>query len=170
MIRSRILPSLALFLSGCAGAPGNYPSLAKRAVEGAPMARPSAPPVSAPADSALATELAKLTAQAEAGRNAFDERYAGAEKLARAASGAAISSEAWVSAQQAVSALESARNDSVSALASLDMLYVQRMSAIADGKASGGEAEIDSARAAALAIVDSQNDRIDALKAQLSQP
>lgn len=170
MIRSRILPSLALFLSGCAGAPGNYPSLAKRAVEGAPMASPSAPPVSAPADSALATELAKLTAQAEAGRNAFDERYVGAEKLARAASGAAISSEAWVSAQQAVSALESARNDSVSALASLDMLYVQRMSAIADGKASGGEAEIDSARAAALAIVDSQNDRIDALKARLAQP
>ncbi|MBB3981276.1 hypothetical protein GGR44_000923 [Sphingobium fontiphilum] len=170
MIRSRILPSLALLLSGCAGAPGNYPSLAKRAVEGAPTASPSAPAVPAPADSALAAELARLTAQAQSGRDAFDGRYAGAERLARAASGSVISSEAWVSAQQAVSALESARNDSVSALASLDVLYVDRLSAIAEGRASGGAAEIDSARAAALAIVDSQNDRIDALKARLAQP
>jgi hypothetical protein len=69
-----------------------------------------------------------------------------------------------------ISALESARNDSVSALASLDTLYVQRSNAIADGKAPGGLEDIDAARSAALALVDQQNDRIDAMKGRLPQP
>ncbi|MDI1295029.1 MAG: hypothetical protein PSY12_03970, partial [bacterium] len=73
-------------------------------------------------------------------------------------------------AQVAISTLESARNDSVSALASLDTLYVERTNAIADGKERGGLDEADAARAAALAMVDSQNDRIDALKGRLVQP
>jgi hypothetical protein len=87
-----------------------------------------------------------------------------------AAKGASVSSDAWVAAQVAISALESARNDSVSALASLDTLYVTRTNAVADGKAAGGLEDIDAARAAALALVDQQNDRIDAMKARLPQP
>jgi hypothetical protein len=88
----------------------------------------------------------------------------------RAAAGSAVSSEPWVAAQTSLSTLESARNGSVSALASLDVLYVERSNAIADGKATGGTEQIDAARRTALTMVDSQNDRIDALKSKLAQP
>jgi hypothetical protein len=81
-----------------------------------------------------------------------------------------VSSERWVAAQLAISELEAARNDSVSALASLDTLYVERSNAVAEGKARGGAEQIDAARKAALAVVDSQNDRIDAIKGRLAQP
>jgi hypothetical protein len=170
MILPRIIPSLALLLSGCAGGQASYPSLARRPIESAPVAQPAPPmPVVAP-DPALDAQVAKLSAQAQSGQSAFDARYAVADKLARAASGAAVSSEAWVAAQQAISALESARNESVSALASLDTLYVERNNLIADGKVQGGAEAVDAARAAALAMVDSQNDRIDGLKGRLAQP
>jgi hypothetical protein len=41
---------------------------------------------------------------------------------------------------------------------------------VAEGKARGGAEQIDAARKAALAVVDSQNDRIDAIKGRLAQP
>lgn len=170
MTPRRLFAALALFLSGCAGTPQSYPSLAKRAVESAPVATISPPAAPAPADAALSSEIAKYVGQADRGAAAFDAAYAKADKAARAASGAAVSSEAWVSAQVAISALESARNDSVSALASLDTLFVQRSNAVADGKAAGGVEDVDTARSAALTRVDQQNDRIDAMKARLPQP
>ena len=42
--------------------------------------------------------------------------------------------------------------------------------AVADGSEKGGVADIDAARASVLSMVDSQNDRIDALKTRLPQP
>jgi hypothetical protein len=62
------------------------------------------------------------------------------------------------------------RNDAVSALASLDTLYVERENALADGKERGDTQAIEAARTQALAVVDSQNDRLDALKGRLAQP
>lgn len=171
MMLRRLLPSLALFLSGCAGTLTGYPSLAKRSIENAPMGEPAAAaPAVAQTDPAVQAQVSKLTAQAQAGAAAFDKAYPAAERAVLAASGSAAASEAWVAAQTSLSALEAARNDSVSALASLDVLYVERNNAIADGKASGGVEQIDAARASALAIVDSQNDRVDALKSRLAQP
>lgn len=170
MILRRLLPSLALILSGCAGSLSGYPSLAKRPVENAPMGEAAAAPAPVEADPAVQAEIDKLAAQAQAGGAAFDRAWPAADRAARAAAGSAVSSEAWVAAQQTLSSLESARNDSVSALASLDVLYVERSRAIADGKAQGGIEQIDAARAAVLATVDSQNDRIDALKGRLAQP
>lgn len=166
----RLLAALALFLSGCAGAPQSYPSLAKRPVESAPVAKISPPSAPVPADAALSAEITKYVGQADKGAAAFDSAYAKADKAVRAASGAAVSSDAWIAAQVTISALESARNDSVSALASLDTLYVQRSNAVADGKAAGGLEDVDAARSAALALVDQQNDRIDAMKSRLPQP
>lgn len=166
----RLLPYLALLLSGCTGGQLTYPSLAKRPIESAPVAQAAPPPAPVAADAQLTDQIARFMAQAETGRTGFDAAYAKAEKAARAASGSSVSSDAWVAAQVAISALETARNDSVSALASLDTLYVNRTSAIADGKESGGLDALDTARTTALAIVDSQNDRIDALKGQLAQP
>lgn len=166
----RYLAAFALMLSGCAGAPQTYPSLAKRPIESAPIAEPAAPPAPVAADAALNGEIAKYMAQADKGRSAFDAAYARAQKSVGAASGAAVSSDSWVAAQVAISSLEAARNDSVSALASLDTLYVQRTNAVADGKARGGLTEIEAARSATLTSVDQQNDRIDAMKAKLRQP
>ncbi|WP_420144994.1 hypothetical protein [Sphingobium sp.] len=170
MTPRRLFAALALFLSGCAGTPQSYPSLAKRPAESAPVAKIAPPAAPVPADAALSSEIAKYVSQADKGAAAFDAAYAKADKAARAASGAAVSSDAWVTAQVAISTLESARNDSVSALASLDTLYVQRSNAVADGKAQGGLEDIDAARAAALSLVDQQNDRIDAMKNRLPQP
>jgi len=166
----RLLTALALFLSGCTGASQNYPSLAKRPIESAPVAKLSPPPAPVPADAALSAEIAKYVGQADKGAAAFDNAYARADRAVGAAKGASVSSDAWVAAQVAISALESARNDSVSALASLDTLYVQRSNAVADGKAGGGLEDIDAARSAALGLVDQQNDRIDAMKTRLPQP
>lgn len=166
----RAFTTFALMLSGCASAPQTYPSLAKRPVESAPIAEVAPPPAPAPADAALSAEIARYVQQADTGAATFDKAYASADRAVRAASGAAVSSDAWVAAQISISALESARNDSVSALASLDTLYVQRSNAVAEGKAQGGIQDIDAARAAALALVDGQNDRIDAMKARLPQP
>ncbi len=169
MTPRRLIASLALILSGCAGAPHTYPSLAKRAIESAPMQEAPAPPIPQAADAALMAQIKGFTDQAAKGASAFDAAFAKAEKAASAAKGAAVSSDAWVAAQVAISALEAARNDSVSALASLDSLYVQRTNDVADGKASGGLDEIDAARKATLKLVDDQNDRIDAMKARLPQ-
>ena len=166
----RLLPSLALFLSGCASSFQGYPSLAKRALEDAPIAEAAAQPSPVAPEPELVQSVDRLTAQAQAGGTAFDKAWPAADKAARAASGSAVSSEAWVAAQTALSALESARNDSVSALASLDVLYVERSNAAAEGKVSGGIETIDAARTSALAIVDSQNDQLDALKGRLAQP
>lgn len=170
MTPRRLLTALALFLSGCAGAPQSYPSLAKRPVESAPMATLAPPAAPVPADAALSAEITRHVAQADKGAAAFDVAYARADRAVGAAKGAGVSSDAWVAAQVAISSLESARNDSVSALASLDTLYVQRSNEVADGKAAGGLEDIDAARSAALALVDQQNDRIDAMKARLPQP
>lgn len=170
MIPRRLLTSIALFLSGCAGTQQGYPSLAKRGVEDAPVAEIAPPPAPAPAEAALKARIDQLSGQAQAGKAAFDKAYAVADRATGAARRAAVSSDAWVAAQVSISALESARNDSVSALASLDTLYVERANAMAEGEKQGGSAEIDAARSAVLAIVDSQNDRLDALKGRLAQP
>lgn len=170
MITRRFLPTIALILSGCAGAHESYPSLAKRPVESAPMADPAAPPVPVAADAKLQAQIAQLTGQAQSGGANFDKAFASADRAVRSAGNAGVSSDAWIAAQVAISAAEAARNDSVSALASLDTLYVERTNAVADGKERGGTQEIDAARASVLAMVDSQNDRIDALKSRLPQP
>lgn len=171
MFNRRFIPTIALLLSGCAGAHESYPSLARRPIETAPIAEAVAPaPAVVAADPKLEADIARLKAQADKGSAAFDTAYARADKLTRVASSAAVSSDAWVTAQLAISNLESARNDSVSALASLDTLYVERTNAVADGKAQGGLDSIDAARAGVLASVDTQNDRVDALKGRLKQP
>jgi hypothetical protein len=170
-----IIPTIALLLAGCATAPGTgtYPSLAKRPIEsgGTSASAPApTPAVTTPGDdTALTDQVARLTAQAREGAATFDKGFPDAERQAQAAAKSAVSSDAWVNAQIAVSALESARNDCVSALAALDTLYAERANAQVEGQASGGTDMIDTARQQVLAIVDSQNDRLDRIKALLPQ-
>lgn len=174
---------MAFLLSACAGAGQDgrgYPSLARRPVEtqgassGDEAAEAGAAEVGvvlSPAiDASLRDRLSGLSRQAEQGAQKFDRLYGQVSGSIRVSAAAAISSEQWVVAQQSLGRLEQARYDSVFALASLDTLYAERMRDVADGKADGGVEEIGAVREQALTIVDSQNDRVDQLRAVLKQP
>ena len=119
---------------------------------------------------ALSGKIAPLVVQADKGKAGFDAAYSKVEGDVRAAQGAPVLAENWVAAHVSLSTLESARDDSVLALAGLDVLYAERLKAIAEGKSSGGADQIGLARDAVLGVVDSQNDRLDALKAMLKRP
>src|SRR3546814_10235974 len=76
------------------------------------------------------SEVEGLVQKARKASAIFDANVSGAQQKAAEAAGSAVSSEAWVAAQLAISTLESDRYDSVSALASLDTLYIRRLNAI----------------------------------------
>lgn len=110
-----------------------YPSLARRPAEtagermsgSAPPAAPdpaaAAIPQPLPAD--LPGKLAAIEANADKAHRIFAEREAVARR--RAAPGAAPGSLAWSDAEVALSSLESARSDTMFALADLDTLLVE---------------------------------------------
>ena len=161
----------ALLLAGCASGDGNYPSLAKRPIESARNGgAPAAPAAPAAEDPALTQEIAALVERARKAAAAFDAQLPDVRQKVGAAAGSAASSEAWVVAELAISSLDSERYDSVYALANLDTLYINRANAIAAGESEGGTEAIAVARGDVLAIVDRQNDLLDELGRQLSQP
>ncbi len=132
MIRTRLLlPAVAasLSLSGCAAAQGtDAPSLAKRPVEGrlnvAPPPVVVTPPGPLPDD--LAGRLARWESDGTAGQQAFAAERDNAVRLVVAAGGAAVASESWVVAQQAISRLVAARAPLTAALGDIDRLYIER--------------------------------------------
>ncbi len=171
---------LAFVLSACTGGMPQdgrgYPSLARRPIEtqgggDAEVADAVVAPAPVPFDdAALKDQIAALSRQAEQGGAKFDKLYRQVAGSIRVSASAPVGGEQWVVAQEALGRLEQARYDSVYALASLDVLYVERVKDVADGKATGGVDEIAAQRDKALAIVDSQNDRVDQLRAVLKQP
>lgn len=164
--RLALLPLFAL-LGGCAsGAQGDFPSLAKRPVEGTltvapPVDVPLPPPPPATGD--LAARIAALVQAAEGGDAAFRGASAAAETAAGSASGAGVSSESWVVAHQAISRLDAARAPSTAALADLDAMLIAR----SDSGERDGMADLTSARDAVAAMVSAQNARIGALVERL---
>jgi hypothetical protein len=176
-----LLSSFALFLMGCVGIAADsqtFPSLARRPVETRDFdaeqrvadQKAVEQEAQAAADPALQGRIAKLDAEAISGASAFDAAYPTAGQEVAAAVNVSVSDDAYSVAQRAISRLEASRNQTVTALASLDSLYAERLAAIADGKAAGGAESIDAARSHALALVDNQNDRLDALKGRLPPP
>lgn len=170
----RVAAFLALFALGSVDANAAtraYPSLAKRPVE----TRDSNPPPpalvpSAPADAALSKEVETLGIQATAADAAFRAQLGKAQDTIAAASGAEPASEAWVVAQMSISNTDAVRYDSVAALASLDTLYVARQDNADMGRVTADIATIDPVRTRVLALVDTQNDALDALRASLKTP
>ena len=156
-----------------------YPSLSRRPVESrnrdaevaakasAQQAQAAQPAAEDPALVAETTALGQRTAAAS---SAFDARFEASQRSVAAGRSASIGSEAWVAAQQAISLLDSDRYDSVAALASLDTLYAERSNVPDTSRAATDSATIDRERQLVLAMVDRQNDRLDALKAGLAQP
>lgn len=162
-------PLLMLTVAACASSSASdYPSLARRPVESAAPQTDAAPVTPPAADADLSTRIAGLVEQAKKGDAGFASAIAAADRRIAAASGAAAGSEPWIDAQQALSGIETARGDSISALATMDSLLVERLDAIAAGKAQGGETELRAAQSEIGAIVDRQNARLDALKGALS--
>ncbi|HKC03543.1 MAG TPA: hypothetical protein VKC17_09600, partial [Sphingomicrobium sp.] len=97
------LPLLLLTATSCAGPGGPPPSLLPRAAEAIDPRVPVERPLNdRPVNAALAARLAELVSQARAGDAAFGPAAAEAERLA-GVSGEARS-EAWVAAQEALTA------------------------------------------------------------------
>lgn len=171
----RLIAFLALFALGSAvnaqADNRSFPSLAKRPAETRDRTIPPAPPVEvAPVDSALAAEVDRFGKEAIAGDGAFQRLLAQSRASVAAANRSAAASEPWVVAQVAISALDSARYESVAALAALDTLHVERQDAQDPGRIISDLATIDPVRLRVLALVDAQNDALDGLRRQLAQP
>jgi hypothetical protein len=164
MIIRYCLLSLPLLLVACAGPEGDAPSLTPRPIEGI-LDEPvrAIAPVQSTSDTALATEIAALVEQAEAGHSAFTARYPAAQGTVQNAAGSAVESEAWIEAQLAVSALDSARSETVRTLGSLDAILAGQALA---GAPSETEKLLD-ARERVASLYGEQNALYDALNATL---
>ena len=115
-------------------------------------------------------QVARLSSEVVAGDSAFQQAVPGGRSAVTAARAAAPTSEAWVKAQVAISALDSARYESVAAMAGLDTLYVERQNSVDPARVSADLAVIDPVRGRAMAMVDAQNDALDSLRNALLQP
>ncbi len=173
MKRTLLLRTLAssalLVLAGCAttGDDG-YPDLGPRAVEGRldtvppeAVALPPAPPPAAD----LAGRIAQLAEQAQAAQQRFDAALPATQAAVTNARGAAVSSEAWVVAQSAVSALESERGPVDVALAETDALIIAR----ADSGERAGVDALTALRDRLVTMVAAQQATIDRLLAALNR-
>ena len=166
----RRLTTLAMLftLAGCAAAKDEYPSLQIRDVERAqgqftptPAAPLDVPPVPVAIPGTLAEQLATLGQQAQASHQAFLKQVPATSRLADAARGSAIGSDAWASAQVALASLDSARSNTAISLADLDTIQISRVTA------SENTAAVDAVRAQVLALVKQEDDTLAELRANL---
>ncbi len=148
---NRLALVLPLVLAACAPA-GSPPSLLPRPAE---KIRIDDPPADAPglvateASSETQAAIARLLAKADAGEDAQLKVYA-ANRGALAGLNAPTGSEAYITAQTALSALESARIPTLDAVGELD-----RLAAAADSSADA--AALTAAQAQVQAMLDRQN-------------
>ena len=166
-MRMRLLIGLSAIAlaGGCASPPHNVPSLAPRAAEAIdPRVPIPSDVIVGPADANLSAHLAALVDQAQAGDSAFEGAAAEAERLARSAG--AQQSESWVIAQQALSAVHSARAPTTRALGDIDALAATALER-QGGLPPGNLMAIQRAAATVSAIDNRQSARIDAIENRL---
>lgn len=160
----RRLPIFAPMLLAAVAAQAAPPSLAKRPVEDKSMAEPQrtvAPP--APADAPLTAQIAELVDKAEDGQRAFAALLPRAQSAAAAAAGEG--SESWIAAQQLLTALESARAPSTSALSEIDTLIATRL----DDGSEDGLTELQAADTRLSALAEAQQKELDGLRGRISR-
>ncbi|MBS7670582.1 hypothetical protein [Croceicoccus gelatinilyticus] len=156
--RLLVLACASAALSACASTSSKYPSLAVRDAERMTgSAEPAEPdvtaPVTPPAPPAdLPGRLAAIEKMAYASHETFLAREATARAKARSASGAAPGTLAWSDAEVALSSLESARSDTMFALADLDSLL-----------AVGAVDEADSGNPAGLPQIVTLREKVEGL-------
>jgi hypothetical protein len=158
---ARIL--IPCFLAAACATGGDFPSLAPRAVEQLAFEEPIKvdPPVAA--DPALRGRAAALLGEARAGDGAFEQAYARALPLVRAAGPSG--SDAWLIAQEAISRAEAATIGTSRSLIELDLLLAEQSD---DPTNRGVWAELQEARAAAEALAADQRRRLASLKSSVS--
>ena len=159
-----------LGLAACATAGDKYPSLAVRDVERAqgrfepaPVAPLDVPeiPAAAAAGGPLTQRLAALGSAAASSHQAFLARVPRAARLANAAAGSAIGSDAWASAQVALADLDSARSATAISLGELDAIMVGTAIQAQDASA------IETVRQQVLAQVGEEDETLARLRAQV---
>lgn len=144
-----LLPLIA-GLCACAGADGRYPSLAMRPFETAPPATPT-PPAEPNRPLADLQQLAALSARAAKANDDFARQQPVAARLASAAAGQSVESNARARALVAMADLAASRGATSAVLAELDRL-------VADSAVSFAPAgEIEATRARVLAFVEGQD-------------
>lgn len=152
----------ALALAGCTSS-GPFPSLALRPGEGNIMlAEPMHPAPILPDDPALRQRVASLLAQANAGGQAFGAAYPGT--VAAVSRAGAPGSDSWVSAQVALSRLETSRGDTSAALAALAQLSTDRSE---EPTSAADFAAIEAAIANVGGIVQGQEAQLEQLRDRL---
>ncbi len=145
-----LLPLIA-GLCACAGADGRYPSLAMRPFETAPPATPTPPPAEPNRPLADPQQLAALSARAAKANDDFVRQQPVAARLASAAAGQSVESNARARALVAMADLAASRGATSAVLAELDRL-------VADSAVSFAPAgEIEATRARVLAFVEGQD-------------
>ncbi len=153
-----------LVLSGCAVPSARYPSLLPRATERRDDSEPVRTTTTAGPDATLDARLVELRAALADSSASFATAIARATPLTEAARGAAVGSDAWLSAQAALSALDGARGQTLGTLADVERLAIDR--------AQAGQPPypaLDATRDAGAAQADQQAAAIDALQKQLPQ-
>jgi hypothetical protein len=154
------LIGLCLALAGC-GTQVTAPSLMPRAVEKQPIDMPVSEAIEpeGAADAALTARLTEQVAAAEAADRRFEAELRKAEAAVVAASGQAQGGEAWIQAQQAITALESPRVAVRDAAAAIDAVRLEPANAAPGNRSAidlaarriGGIEQREAAAIAALA-------------------
>lgn len=163
------LPRFILLLSAgslgaChAGSEIGAPNLAPRPIE----ARPILPPDQAsepqlPVDPAITARLSAIVSDAEAGHRGFEKARVDAAGAIERGRGAPAGSEAWITAQQSLTALDAAKGAVRGAGAELDALRQDPAS-----YASGNRAAIEAAAARIGAMGDEEDKAAATLAARL---
>ena len=149
-----------LTLTGCSDRSG-YPTLAQRPIE-RPAPPVAAAPAPAAADVARDAQAAVLADQAAQGDAAFAKTADGACRTIATGLRASEGSEAWVAAQQALSALDAARGPVRAAAAEIDKLLID--SSGADGGAVDTD-KLAAADAQVSALEAAEQARVEAISA-----
>lgn len=152
---NRAALALPLILAACAPAGPPPPSLLPRPAEKIRIDDPPADNAGVAAEAASADTQAAVTrllAQAQAGEDAQLKAYT-ANRSALAGLNAAPGSEAYIAAQTALSAVESARIPTLDAIAELDRLVL-------NAENSADAAALNAAQAKVQAMLDRQDARL----------
>jgi len=170
---NRALPLLLIAsipLSACA-TKGEYPSLSRRDAEritgiAQPSGQLTAPAPVPPPNAQISARLFQLVEQARVANGQFAEQRGRSERLVAQGAGSAPSSEGWAVASIALAELESARNDTMVAMTSID--EIQAADALAHYNTPSGDAPaIAAAQAQVAGWIDQQDVVLDALGRKL---
>lgn len=120
-----------LLLAGCASDEAAFPSLSPRAAEGRDFSEPVAAPAAALVpDPALDARIATWRRQLDAIASGFDRDAARATSAAAAGGARSVGSEAWLTAQSALAALDDWRGQASGLAAEVDEAARERAATV----------------------------------------